>query len=96
MLGKIQEVKQKMEEVKKELETVTETVESAGGAIRIVINGNRKIQSLSISEELRLSSKQELEEQVLVAINKAIEKADAIAESRMKSVAMGMIPPGLF
>jgi nucleoid-associated protein EbfC len=41
---------------------------------------------------LQHGDKEELEEQLIVSINKAIEKADAINESEMKKAASGLLP----
>lgn len=95
MLGKIAEIKQKVEEIKAKLETTTLSVTGASGDIKITINGNRKIQKLEIATALQNASKEELEEQLLVTINKAIEEADKASAAEMKTVAGGMIPPGL-
>ncbi len=95
MLGKLNEIKQKMQEIKAKLETTYIDVSGASGDIKITINGNRKIQKLYISPALHAASKEELEEQLLITFNKAIEEADKISETEMKKVAGGMLPPGI-
>jgi hypothetical protein len=95
MLGKLQEVKKKVEEIKAKLETEKIDVTGASGDIKITINGNRKIQKLEIATALQSASKEELQEQLLITINKAIEAADKQTADEMKSVAGGLIPPGL-
>ncbi len=95
MMGKLQEMKQKTEEIKNKLEFMTATVEAAGGDIKVLINGNRKIQSVQISPALQHGDKDELEEQLTVALNRAIAKADEMNENEMKTVAGSMLP-GMF
>jgi DNA-binding protein YbaB len=95
MLGKLQEVKQKVEEIKSKLDATSMDVDGAGGAIKITINGNRKIQRLEIAPALQSAPKAELEEQLLLTINKAIAEADRRSAEEMKQVAGGLIPPGL-
>ena len=95
MLGKIAEVKQKIEEIKVKLETTILNVTGASGDIKITINGNKKIQKLEIAPSLQSASKEELEEQLTVTINKAIEEAEKASAEEMKKVAGGIIPPGL-
>ena len=92
MMGRLQEMKQKAEEVKEKLEQTEISVSSAGGDIRITISGNRKIKSLEVAPSLQHGDKQELEEQLLVAINRAIEMADKTNEDEMKKVAGGLLP----
>ena len=95
MMSKLQEMKQKAEEIKKVLDDTVISSEGAGGDIKIEITGNRKIKSLSIAPALKHGNTTELEEQLTVTLNKAIEKADAINESEMKKAASGLMP-GLF
>ncbi len=92
MMGKLQEMKQKAEEIKSRLDEVVIPVEGAGGDIKIEITGNRKIKSLAIASALQHGDKQELEEQLTVTLNKAIEKANAVNEEEMKKAASGLLP----
>jgi nucleoid-associated protein EbfC len=92
MMGKLQEMKQKAEEIKNRLDNTVLKSEGAGGDIKIEISGNRKLLDLSISPELQHGDKAALEEQLLVAINRAIEKADKENEDQMKSAASGLLP----
>jgi DNA-binding YbaB/EbfC family protein len=92
MMGKLQEMKQKAEEVKRKLDDIIVSAEAAGGDIKITITGNRKVRSLSIAPALQHGSKEELEEQLTVAINRAIEKADKVNEEEMKNAAAGLLP----
>ncbi len=95
MMGKLQEVKKKVEEIKAKLDNEKIDVTGASGDIKITINGNRKIQKLEITPALQSASKEELQEQLLITVNKAIEEADKRSADEMKSVAGGLIPPGL-
>lgn len=92
MMGKLQEMKQKADEIKRLLDEKTVWVDSAGGDIQIVITGNRKIKQLVIAPALQHGDKLELEEQLQVAFNKAIELADKLNEEEMKKAATGLLP----
>jgi nucleoid-associated protein EbfC len=92
----MEQLKQRMAEVKEKLETMTVTASSAGGAIKVTANGNRKIKSITISKEIQHADSEELEEQLTVAINRALEQSEALNESQMKDAASGMLPPGMF
>ena len=96
MLGKFQEMQQKMNEVKSKLDTMVATVEAAGGDIKIIVNGNRKVLSININPALQHGDREELEEQLVVAMNRSIEKAEELNENEMKNAANGMLPGGLF
>jgi len=92
MMGKLQEMKQKADEIKMKLNDIVVKVEGAGGDIKIEITGSREIKTLTISEGLQYGNKQELEKQLLLALNKAVNEADKINESEMKKVASGLLP----
>jgi DNA-binding YbaB/EbfC family protein len=92
MMGKLQEMKQKADEIKFKLDHTIINVEGAGGDIKIAITGNREIKSLTIAPALQHGDKEELEEQLIVTINKALNKANEVNENEMKSVASGMLP----
>lgn len=92
MMGKLQEMKQKADEIKSKLDDLVLKIEGAGGDIKIEITGNRKIKNLSIAPALQHGGKEELEEQLMVTLNKAIEAADKANESEMKNAASGLLP----
>ncbi|MBN8694804.1 MAG: YbaB/EbfC family nucleoid-associated protein [Bacteroidetes bacterium] len=92
MMGKLQEMKQKADEMKRKLDDTIISTEGAGGDIKIEITGNREIKSLSIASSLQHGDKTELEEQLLVTLNKAISKANSINEEEMKKAASGLLP----
>lgn len=91
-MGKLQEMKQKADEIKLKLDNTIIDVEGAGGDIKISITGNREIKSLSISPALQHGDKDELEEQLTVALNKSLIKANELNENEMKKAASGMLP----
>lgn len=92
MMGKLQEMKQRADEIKQELDNTILVTEGAGGDIRIEITGNRRIKSLTIAAALQHGDKRELEEQLTVVLNKAIEMADERNEAEMKKAAGGLLP----
>ena len=92
MMGKLQEMKQKADDIKLKLDSTIIQVEGAGGDIKISITGNREIRSLTIAPALQHGDKEELEEQLLVTLNKALFKANETNENEMKQVASGMLP----
>src|SRR3954469_12742472 len=92
MMGKLQEMKERADEIKAQLDITVLKTEGAGGDIKIEITGNRKIKSLTIAPALQHGDKEELEEQLTVALNKAIEAADKVNEEEMKKAAGGLLP----
>ena len=92
MMGKIQEMQQKTEEIKKRLDNVQVDADAENGKVKAVCTGNRKIVSISISDELKNGDKEELEDLVILAVNRALEKAEKLAEVEMAGAAKGMLP----
>ncbi len=97
MMGKFQEMRLKMEESKKRLDTITVEAEAGGGAVKVTITGNREIKKIAIKEDLFKGDKEELEEVLIVAINRAIEQAEKVNAAEMQGAAQGILPniPGL-
>ena len=91
-MGKLQEMKQKAEEIKTKLDETVISSEGAGGDVQITITGSRKVRSLRIAAALQHGNKEELEKQLVVAINRAIEAADQLNEEEMKKAAGGLLP----
>lgn len=92
-MGKLKEMQQQSEEVKKRLDTISVDAETENGMVKVVCNGNRKISAIKISDELmQANDKEKIEELSLLAINRALEKAEKVAEAEMQGVAKGMLP----
>ncbi len=89
MMGKLQEAKQQAEEVKQRLDNVHLKEQSQD--ITILITGNKEIKDIEISDQL-LKDKDELQDKLVLALNKAIQKAHDTHEQEMESVAKGMLP----
>lgn len=97
-MGKLQDMKQQMDEIKARLDTITVEGEAGNGAVKITVTGNRKIKGVKISDTLANADREELEDLLIIALNKAIENADKVNESEMQGAAMGVMPmmKGLF
>ena len=94
MMGKLKETQQKMEETKKRLDTVLVDEQSTDGLLKVTITANRTIKSITIDDEL-LEDKEQLEDYMILVMNKAIEKATKVNEAELDAVAkmdMPMIP----
>jgi len=92
MMGKLQEMKQQADLVKEKLNHVYLKAEAAGGDIVVEITGNREIKQVRIAPALQHGDAEELQEQLIVALNRAIKLADETHEKEMKTVATGMLP----
>ncbi len=92
MFDKILEAQQKAGEVKKRLDAITVTGTAEGGKVSVNANGNKKILSINIAEELvQEADKEQLEDLILIAVNKAIEQAENVSQSEMAAMTQQML-----
>jgi hypothetical protein len=95
LMKKMQEAQQSVEQSKQKLEHVIVDAEAGGQMIQVSANGNRRIKNISIDEEfLKQAEKEELEDLLLVALNRVLEASDKINEAEMQSAASQIMPPG--
>jgi len=96
-LDQAREFKAKMDRIQEELgETVVEA-SSGKGAVKVVIDGQQKIQSITISPQVIDPEKPEvLEELVLKAVSEALAKSQKLAAKQLKKLTGGLKIPGLF
>jgi DNA-binding YbaB/EbfC family protein len=91
MFDKLMQAQQQAGEVKKRLDAITVTGTAEGGNITVTANGNKVLQSISINQDFfKDADKEELEELLLVAVNKALEQADNVSQSEMAAMASQM------
>jgi len=96
MMGKLKETQAKVEATKERLNSVYIDESSSDGLLKITITGNRTIKTVEISEEL-LQDKEQLEDYLILTLNKAIEKAGNVHETEVAAVAKEGMPniPGM-
>ena len=96
MMSKLKEAQQKVEETKTRLNTVLVDENSSDNKIKVTLTANREIKSISIDESL-LADAEELEDYLVITLNKAIEKATQINETEMAAAAKSGMPniPGM-
>ena len=96
MRDKLKEAQRKIEETKVRLNTVLVDGEAGNGLIKVTVTANREIRSINISDDL-MNEKEALEDYLMIALNKALEKANAINEAEMAAAARDGLPniPGM-
>jgi len=96
MMGKLKETQRKVEETKKRLDTVLIDEKSSDDKLKITLTANRTIKSISIDDTL-LADKEQLEDYLILTLNKAIAKATSVNETELAAVAKEGMPniPGL-
>jgi DNA-binding YbaB/EbfC family protein len=93
LLQKLGSLKSKMEEAKSRLDHVS--VEGYAGDREVVVTmtGNRKLTRIDIAQHLLLPErKEEVEELIETAMNRALEQAEKVFEAEMKSAGRDLLP----
>lgn len=98
MMKKVQKLQADMAKMQEELKTRTIEVTAGGGAIKVVMNGEKQIQSLKISPSaVDPEDVEMLEDLVAAAVNEAIKKVDDMMATEMGKLTGGLnLPPGMF
>ncbi|MCX2452852.1 YbaB/EbfC family nucleoid-associated protein [Pedobacter sp. PLR] len=92
MFEKLMAAQKQAEEIKKRLDTVSVFGEVEGGAIRITATANKAITAVEIDEEFyKQADKEELEELLLTAINKALAQAEQVSAHEMQAATQSMM-----
>ena len=91
MFDKLFEAQQKAGEIKNRLEAITVTGTAEGGKIAVTANGNKKIVAVNIAQDwFADADREQLEEVLAVAINKALEQADSLSQAEMAAATKDM------
>jgi len=97
VLRQAQDLQAKLLKAQQELADMTTEVSSGGGAIKIVIDGQQRIRSVSISPEvINAEDAEMLEDLVMAAVNEAIQKSQELAATHLSGLTGGLKIPGLF
>tara|TARA_R110000868_G_scaffold3811_11_gene23516 strand:- start:20363 stop:20689 length:327 start_codon:yes stop_codon:yes gene_type:complete len=96
MLGKLKETQEKVKATKERMNTVILDEQSPDDLLKVSITANRTIKAISIDDSL-LSDKEQLEDYLILTLNKAIERATTINENELAAVAKEGMPniPGM-
>lgn len=96
MMGKLKETQKKVEATKKKMDTVLIDEKSSDEALSVTITANREIKKIEIADHL-LEDKEQLEDYLILTLNKAINRATSVNEKELSAVAKEGMPniPGM-
>ena len=96
MMGKLKETQEKVAATKKRLDTVLIDEKSSDGLLKVTLTANRTIKEITIDDSL-LRDKEQLEDYLVLTLNKAIDKASEVHETELAAVAKDGMPniPGM-
>ncbi|MBP2632064.1 MAG: hypothetical protein H6Q70_2692 [Firmicutes bacterium] len=98
MMKKMQKLQADMAKMQEEVKKKSVDVSAGGGAVKIVINGEKQIQSLKIDPAaVDPADIEMLEDLISAAVNEAIKKVDDMMTQEMGKLTGGLgLPPGMF
>ena len=98
MMKKVQKMQNEMKKMQDELKRKTVEVSAGGGAVKVVMNGEKQVQSLTIDpaavdpEDVEM-----LQDLLAAAFNESIKKVDEMMTTEMGKLTSGLgLPPGMF
>ena len=97
MMKKVQKMQAEMKKMQEELKMRTVETTVGGGAVTVVMNGEKEVQSLKIQptavdpEDVEM-----LEDLVVAAVNECSKKVDDLLAREMGKVTGGLNLPGMF
>lgn len=96
MMDKLKKAQEEVEKTKARLNTVLVDETSSDGKISVTLTANREIKKIAIDDSL-LNDVEELEDFLIITLNKAIAKASKINEDEMAAAAKSGMPniPGM-
>lgn len=93
MMNQMQEMQEQMQ---KQLAGHTFSGEAGGGAVTVTCTGAREITNVKIdTDQIDLDDAESLEDLIVVATNRALEKAAEYEQSQAGSMMNNMLPGGL-
>ena len=96
MLQQAQKLQAQLAKAQEELSELTVEGSSGGGAVKVVMNGQQKIQSVTISPEVVNPEDVELlQDLVLTAVSEALAKSQEAAAKQLGGLTGGLNIPGL-
>lgn len=98
MMKKVQKLQADMAKLQEELKARTLEVSTGGGAVKVVVTGEKKIQSIKIAPSaVDPDDVEMLEDLITAAVNEAMSKVDDMMAQEMGKLTGGLnLPPGMF
>lgn len=97
LLKQAQKMQKEISETEKRIQENEYTSSIGGGAIKVKVKGNMRVESIDIETTLlQEENKEDLQEMLKSAINEALTNAETEKENQLKAVTGGIKLPGGF
>lgn len=91
----LENLQKQQEEMQQKLASIIVEAESGDGAVKVEASADMRIDNLKIDvSKVDVSDLEQLEDLLLVAINRALEQAASAANQEANKMMQGMMPPG--
>ena len=94
LMKQAKEMQSKMAKAQEEIKLLSDEATSGGGLVKVCINGEKEITSISIDPEVLKEEKDIVEDLILVAVNQAINNITKKTEDKMNAATGGMLGGG--
>ena len=95
-LNQARELKSRLDKAQKELSDTIVEASSGKGAVKVTVDGQKRIKSVKISPQvINLEKPELLEELVLKAVSEALAKSQKVAAKQLRSLTGGLKIPGI-
>lgn len=96
MMKKVQKMQAEMLKVQEELKTRTIETTAGGGALKVVVNGKKELEGITIDPAaLNPEDAEMLQDMIVAAVNEGMRKIDDLTEKEMSKVTGGIKLPGM-
>ena len=95
LMQQAQAMQKQLEEANKQINEKEFEGSASNGLVKVVINGENRIQSIDINKDiLNADDKEMIKDLIMIAVNDAIDKAEDYKKDRYGSVASALGIPG--
>lgn len=98
LMKQAQKMQKQMQDMQEDLETKTVEATAGGGAVKVIVNGKKLVDSVTIDPEVIDPDDVEmLQDLIMAAVNEAMRQADEMANQQMSKITGGLnLPGGMF
>jgi hypothetical protein len=94
MMRQIQKMQEDMAAAQEQLASETVEVSVGGGAVKVVITGHQRVQSIEVNKDMLDTGDEEwltdLQDLLVLAVNQAIEDSQTMAARKMEEITGGL------
>lgn len=96
LMKQAQQMQQNMQKAQAELATIEVEGQAGSGLVKVAMTCAHEVRRVSLDDSVLSDDKEMLEDLLVLALNDAMKKAEAVSQQRMSGFTAGMgLPPGM-